>query len=418
MAARAIAIVLALLAARPLAAQSTGGGWTLGVGARVVPLVTRAAPALAGRTLTEGYLTQPVVMLHLSPPGGRLALSGMLNLEGVTLERGELNAGIWGEGYVDRRHPHTYLHELVASARLARGASVTLGRGFAPFGTDDPMSRPMVKFPANHHLSQLLERWVAVGAARAGPAVLEGALFNGNEPNGVRDLSGLGRFGDSWAARLTLFPLRGVELQGSRARVAAPELPVGTRSEHRKWSASARFERSRPAAGEYALVEWARTGEHFGPGESVYDFRTLLAEASALRRGVELAARYEWTTRPEEERLSDPFRSPRPHSDVQLLGETRWGIATARVALAGSGAPAVRARPFLELARATVAKRFATQVFDPVDFYGANRLWSVSLGVRLEAGSMHERMGRYGAAVATLPAAGIEGMDMGDEHHH
>ena len=89
------------------------------------------------------------------------------NLEGWTLDRGELNAGVWGEGYVDRRHPHTFLHELILSATTSLAgfdASLSAGRGFAPFGTDDPMVRPFVKYPANHHLAQILERWVAIGA--------------------------------------------------------------------------------------------------------------------------------------------------------------------------------------------------------------------------------------------------------------
>ena len=43
---------------------------------------------------------------------------GILNLEGLTLSRGELDLGEWGEGFVDRRHPHTYLHELMAGVQL------------------------------------------------------------------------------------------------------------------------------------------------------------------------------------------------------------------------------------------------------------------------------------------------------------
>ena len=52
----------------------------------------------------------------------------------------------------------------LAWARDGGGFSLSAGKGFAPYGTDDPMSRRMVKFPANHHLSQLLERWVAAAA--------------------------------------------------------------------------------------------------------------------------------------------------------------------------------------------------------------------------------------------------------------
>ncbi len=89
-----------------------------------------------------------------------------LNLEGLTLTRGELSTGAYGEGFVDRRHPHTYAHELMAGAiaqYFGVQGSVFAGRGFVPFGSDDPMARPFEKYPVNHHLSQVLERLVAVG---------------------------------------------------------------------------------------------------------------------------------------------------------------------------------------------------------------------------------------------------------------
>jgi hypothetical protein len=407
---RGVAILSLFLAARPLGAQ-------VGFGARLIPLVTHASPAMAGDDLTEGYLTQPVLMAHASVPGGRLAFSGMLNLEGATIDRGELNAGIWGEGYVDRRHPHTYLHELTATGWLAGDAAAALalslsaGRGFAPFGTDDPMSRRFTKFPANHHLSQILERYFAVAALRIGRAAVEGSLFSGNEPTSPEDVAGLGRFGDSWAGRVTIFPAPAFELQGSLARVAAPDFPPEAESEHRKWSLSARVERGMPAGdGEYALVEWARTEELFS-GEEANHFSTFLAEGTLTRRGVEVGARFERTTRPEEERLTDPFRTRIPHADVHLLGVTRWNIASARVSLARWDEGRLRARPFVELSRAAAEKVFATQFFDPTDFFGDDRVWNLSLGVRLEAGESHGRMGRYGAALA--PA--LPGMEA---HHH
>ena len=413
---RAALVATALLAARPLSAQEPTSGWAAGLGARLIPVATHASPAMAGEDRTEGYLTQPVLMAHASVPGGRIALSGMLNLEGATIGRGELNAGIWGEGYFDRRHPHTYLHELTATGWLlgdrsaARALTLTAGRGFAPFGTDDPMARRFVKFPANHHLSQLLERYVGVAALRVGPAAVEGALFSGNEPTSPEDLAGLDRFADSWAARVTIFPAGAFELQGSMARVDSPELPPAAESEHRKWSLSARVERGAPAGeGEYALVEWARTDELFS-GERAYEFSTFLAEGVVTRRGVEVGARFERTTRPEEERLVDPFRTPVPHHDVSILGATRWNILSARLALARWDEGTLRARPFVELSRAAAEKVFEQQVFDPGAFFGDDRIWNLSLGVRLEAGERHGRMGRYGAATArALPGA---------EHHH
>src|SRR5688572_28895336 len=101
------------------------------------------------------------------------------------MARGELSTGAFGEGYVDRRHPHTYLHELIVTGSGSAGPvafSVSGGRGFAPFGTDDPMMRPFEKYPINHHLAQILERALLMGALRLGPAMVEAATFGGDEP--------------------------------------------------------------------------------------------------------------------------------------------------------------------------------------------------------------------------------------------
>ena len=155
-------------------------------GAQAIGVATRESPALRDSDLTEGYLTQPMLMLTLSPWGEALCLKNTINFEGATIQRGELNAGIYGEGYIDRRHPHTYLHELVlTSARRfggdsPSGVSFTVGKGFAPFGTDDPMARPFEKYPINHHLAQILERAVAIGALRAGSWIFEAGAFNGD----------------------------------------------------------------------------------------------------------------------------------------------------------------------------------------------------------------------------------------------
>ena len=406
-----LALLLGSLAALPAGAQPAPGRWSVAVGAWAVPLVTHASPAVAGEAKTEAYLSQPVVMAHAASPGGGLSLLGTLNLEGLTLRRGELSAGIWGEGYVDRRHPHTYLHELVATARPLGGGSgeaevtLTAGRGFAPFGTDDPMARPLAKFPANHHLSHVLERWMVVAAARFGAAGVEAGAFAGNEPTGAGDVSGLERFGDSWAGRVTLRPVAELELQGSHARVASPDFPPAAESAHRKWSASARWEREWEGGERgYALLEWAWTGEYFS-GERAHDFRTVLAEA-AVRRGVwEVAGRWERTTRPEEERLSDPFRTPVPHVDVHLLGITRWSIYSVRAELASAAGP-LRVRPFAEVARARVRPVLANQFFDPAAHFGDDAIWGLSVGARLEAGTPHRRMGRYGAALPPARAGG------------
>ena len=52
-------------------------------------------------------------------------------------------------------------------------------------------------------LGPLLERLVAIVAVRTGPLVLEGAVFNGDEPSSPTALGSPDRFGDSWSARAT-----------------------------------------------------------------------------------------------------------------------------------------------------------------------------------------------------------------------
>jgi len=390
------------------------------LGAQAIGLVSRVSPAFAGRDYTEGYLTQPALMAHVPLFAGRLALRATIDLEGLTLERGELTPGAYGEGYVDRRHPHTYTHELIASAGVDRprvGASLSGGKGFAPFGTDDPMMRPFVKFPANHHLAQILERVAVIGALRYGAVIAEAGTFNGDEPTSPSAEPQWGRFADSWSGRLTIAPrsgpLAGVEVQGSYAWLTSPEFAPGGGGDQRKWSASARVERGvRGVAGHrYALVEWARTDDVFN-GEPAFEFTSLLGEgAIAAWCGAELALRVERTVRPEEARQStDPFSAIRPHTDASILGRTRWDIVTAHVALPALGVAGVRLQPFVEGARSRATEVDRPSFFVPAVFFGSERQWSLSAGVRLALGATHQRMGRYG--VAEVVAA-----EDGHEHH-
>ncbi|HEX3159918.1 MAG TPA: hypothetical protein VHQ45_15475 [Gemmatimonadaceae bacterium] len=413
-------VALWLLAAAPLAAQHAAHAaaadsaaddrarsWQ--VGAQAIAMATRMAPAYRGETYVEGYVTQPALMAHWNTLRGRLALTGTLNLEALTLRGGELNGGISGEGFVDRRHPHTFVHELVASSAVSAGgwrASLTAGKGVVAFGTDDPMSRPFAKFPANHHLAQILERWVAVGGVRHRWAMLEGTLFNGDEPTGPWSWPTAGNFGDSWAARATLLPAPGVELSASTARVSSPEQPTGGGLDQRKQSVAARV--APVGAGglpvRYLLVEYARTDD-LADGRRVFRYESVLAEAMATVRRLELAARWEQTSRPEEERLADPFRSPRPHSDLNVIGITRWQIATVHASTSVALGRYARARPFVEAAWLHARPLVRAAVFVPATFYGDDRQWSLSLGVRLDAGALHARMGRYGVAADPAHAA-------------
>ena len=376
----------------------------LSAGASAVAYTTRVDPGIADRTLAEGYLTQPLLHAHAMAPRDLLELRAMIDLEGKTLARGELTPGAYGEGFVDRRHPHTYLHELVATARAPewRGfaASVSIGKGFAPFGTDDPMSRPIVRFPTNHHLAQILERFIYGGALRWRPLTVEAARFNGDEPESPSDAPNGQHRGDSWATRVTLrpdrHPLRGTELQWSAARVRSPESPTGRGFDHHKRSASARVERDIGSYDVYALGEWART-DLYKAGQRAFSLRSVLGEASVVKGIIRVSARYEQTIRPEDERLTNAFRTIFPTAEVQILGTTRFDVGTMSVEARGK-LFGVSLAPFVEASLIRAQETARPAAFVPREFYGSNRITQLSAGVRMSVGSMHGRMGRYGAA--------------------
>jgi hypothetical protein len=387
---------LALLAAPAgLSAQTTA--WAR-VGAQAVAAFERADPVPGGGALGEVRVVQPMVHLHAGA-FRRLRLTGSLDLEGLTMPQGELAPGNWGEGFVDRRHPHTYLHELVLSADDLLGerdgsASVSLsaGKGFAPFGTDDPMVRPFLRYPVNHHLAQILERAVAIAAVRAGPVAAEFGLFNGDEPERPGQWPRVGgRFGDSWSARLTGTVLAGVTVQGSHARVHSPEHRPGAGTDQDKWDLAARWSRRLGGHPVYALLEWARTSE----ADGFFVFHSLLAEGAWSPGRHRLQYRFERTERPEEERIA-PFRSLRPHLENSILGVTRWTTHTVGYDVSAVRRGSVEIAPLAELTYARVAT-VGGGLFDPDGFYGRSHLWALSLGVRIMAGAPMHRMGRYGA---------------------
>jgi hypothetical protein len=408
-------MLAAALATQPLHAQHAGPS---AVGISAVPLWDRVDPVPGGGALDELRILKPVMMLHAEPLAGRLRLDAMLNLEGLTLADGQLAPGNWGEGFVDRRHPHTWLHEIMVTAPDLLGSSggsgavisVAAGKGFAPFGTDDPMTRPAVRYPVNHHLAQVLERVVAIAAVRAGPLIAEAALFNGDEPESPEQWPRLRRFGDSWAARITALPAAGIEIQGSRAHVASPEHRPGQGLDQTKWSASARLERRIGAAPVYAMVEWARSDEAAG----FFVFESVLGEAAWSPGRHRVHYRIERTERPEEVRTLDPFRTVRPHTDNSILATTRWVVHTAGYEIDLTPAEgALRIMPLVEVSFGRV--RSETPVsFDPETVYGRDTFWSLSIGVRLAWGARLHRMGRYG--VARIEGESIEPGSPGHIH--
>jgi hypothetical protein len=286
------AALAALAAPAALTGQGSPAPYHLGVMA--TGLLTTANPALLGRRLTEGYVTQPNLLGDAAL--GRVRFTGTLNVEGYTLRRGELNAGMYGEGYIDRRHPHTLIHEAMITvagpsrggARLVFGA----GKGFVPFGTDDPMMRPFIKYPVNHHHAQILERVQFLGAIAYGRGdrsiVLEQGWFNGDEPTGPFAAPQWSRVGDSRSTRLTVTPHRTLEWQASTAFVRSPGLTQGGAFDHRQQSTSFRLDRDGSAATpsaahdthhgddglRYALFEVARTDESLGT-QRVFRFESV-----------------------------------------------------------------------------------------------------------------------------------------------
>jgi hypothetical protein len=388
-------IGLALPWSRALAQQRP---WAQ-VGAQAVAAYEHADPVPGGSSLGEVRVVQPVVMVQAGALG-RLRLTGVLNLEGQTIPDGELAPGNWGEGFVDRRHPHTYLHELILSADDLLGPrdgparlSLSGGKGFAPFGTDDPMVRPFVRYPVNHHLAQILERAVAIAALRTGRLTLEAGLFNGDEPEHPGQWPRLsGRFGDSWSGRITAAPLAGATAEVSYAHVHSPEDRPGAGTDQAKWSVAGRWERTVGGHPVYGLAEWARTSE----AEGFFVFYSLLAEGAWGAGPHRLQYRFERTERPEEERVAR-FRSLRPHLENSILGVTRWTTHTLGYRLRALSTGPLAVDPLVEIAFASVTK-VGRGVVDVEQLYRRTHIWSLTLGLRVSAGMTMHRMGRYGAA--------------------
>jgi hypothetical protein len=202
---------------------------------------------------------------------------------------------------------------------------------------------------------------------------------------------------DSWAARLTALTPLGVELSASAAHVQSPEFATGEGLDQRKEAASLRLVRPTGTL-RYAMAEWGRTREGNARKADIFSFSSWLAEGMVALEGVELSARVERTERPEEDRLDDPYRSVRPLLDFNILGRTRWHIVTVNV-----GAPPVRwgrlqLTPFAEGAWLRPRATTHPTALDPEVFYDASQLWMWSAGIRLHAGVMRPRFGRYGAA--------------------
>ncbi|MGH7461755.1 MAG: hypothetical protein ACREMA_12115, partial [Longimicrobiales bacterium] len=336
---------------------SLGRGW-MGIGmAQVFPIATLSLPRSENSPLERQglYATQPTLMFNLESPQSRIVLHSTFNFEGITQPWGELTFGGWGEGYIDKRHPHTFLHEGVLSINEwhsdGGGYSVSAGKGFAPFGTDDPMSRPPVKYPTNHHLSQVLERWLLMGAYASPLFSIEAGVFGGSEPDSPWDFSNIESFPDSWSARITnRFGTGGLgawpwEFAVSVARIAE-EHEDGADQEHTLlFNAAVRHEDVHEIGGLYGLLEASWSDPEQGS-----NFFSVLGEGRVVHGIHQPYARIEYARRPEFVRAGSPASSGffRYDPDAEPIGSTRWLIGTAGYGVTGTPLP-FSGRPFIEL---------------------------------------------------------------------
>jgi len=380
-----------------------GAGWRLLGMAQAFPIVTFGAPGQAeGSALRETafYLTQPATMFNVESPGSRLSLRTTLNFEGLTLEDGELTFGGWGEGFIDKRHPHTLLHELMLSVNLwnvAGGeASISGGKGFAPYGTDDPMARPGLKYPTNHHLSQLLERWTLNGVFLRSGWSVEAGLFGGTEPEGPYDLSNIESFGDSWSARVGR---RWGAGHGPAAAWEASASYASVTEEHHDqevttqlWNMALRHASAYDFGDLYTLAEFSR-----GQGEHDLDYFSALGEAQLLLGRHQPYLRVEHATRPEYPRDGAPGSAGffRYDHDEEAIGATRWTILNVGYNyLATRGTVSIR--PFVDTQFHAVSRERGPATLEPAALFDADSFWSMSLGARIFLGGDPMRMGSYG----------------------
>jgi hypothetical protein len=191
--------------------------------------------------------------------------------------------------------------------------------------------------------------------------------------------------------------------------VKSPEHETGG-LDRRQLSASGRFESN----GWYALAEWARTKEGEASSTS-FTFRSMLAEGSVDAGRWTFAARAERSERPEHERGLNAFRTPQPHSDLSIIGRTRWDILSASVAAKLPSYRKLHFSFFVEVSTQHPRSLTNPSVFIPAEFYGSDRLWSFSFGGRVGVGMQHKRMGRYGVAVFKKVEAPMAGMDMHED---
>lgn len=422
----------------PMFERAFAGGWrVVGMG-QAVPVATvgRTSPGDTPLDAGGAWLTQVVGMIDVESPGARWTLRITPNLEPLTLAEGELTYGGWGEGFIDRRHPHTLLHEAMISVNLwagdGGGFSLSAGKGFAPYGTEDPMSRPVLKYPTNHHLSQILERFTLNATVLHGPWSVEAGVFGGTEPTGPYDFSNVTSFGDSWSVRVTRrFGAERMgawrwEVAGSYGSVGPPDVVPHVDEGCSPSSGGTvvvpflpprvdlvngqvRFDGAVGGGRLYGLVEASASQ----PWRDEPGYWSILGEARVSRGRHQPYARLEVATRPEYTRRgrSAPLFFRYGHHAAPR-GSTDWTIATVGYGVTATTGT-VSVRPFVEGQWFDIGVGRAGA--DPQAIYGADTAWSVSVGARIFLGGTPMRMGPYGVLD---PMTRMGRTPMGGRVHH
>ena len=218
-----------------------------------------------------------------------------------------------------------------SAARGGIAGGLAAGKGIVPFGTDDPMSRPFVRFPVNHHLAQIVERAEIATGWRLGIGRARGRRLQrrrAGEPGPVAEHEPLRRFlgraGDLW-------PVRGLEVQGSHRLGSFAGAPPGSRA--------------RPGEVERvgaACSDWwdARRSMACWNGPAPRRATTRSCSPRCWRKDRSSPAGTESGTgssapgdRKRSGYFDNLFRSPRPLLDNSIVGQTRWTLHTINYAL-------------------------------------------------------------------------------------
>jgi hypothetical protein len=404
------------VAASPARAPAQSSGIGLQWGAYGALAATRLDPVPGGGNRTEVRLEQPMVTLAGQWLGGHLRFSTAVRFDKLTTSDGVLTIGAWGDGFYDREPPHDYLHEAVVSLiggigpdGAAGHIALSGGKGIAPFGSDPPMMRPPLHAPVNEHWTEVMDRKLGVLSLRLRRLSIEAAIFDNGTAPSTSDSAGhnhseclicTGGQGVSRSARVTVWPLQGLEIRGSVGTLvgAGHHAGAGTGPQS-QWNLSTRLDRPAGAGRLVVLLEG-------GVATADRSYGTLLAEGqwSTGDHRHRFYYRFERTDRPEGPRSADLFRSA-PDTVGEPIGATRWLVQTAGYGFA-IPARAILLEPVLELSLGRVAS-VGTPPINLDQLYGRRTLWSLVLAMRVLLGEPHS-MGRYGAVGEELAAA----------HHH